>query len=76
MEKHQFKIIQSHDDDRVYQIVDLTDTTLVGITEMLESDDELERNLFGLQKTNLSEVRPGLYENHLYPDGEQKIRTQ
>ena len=41
MEQHQFKILYSEDD--VYRIIDLTDTNLVGVTEMYESDDWLER---------------------------------
>ena len=41
MEQHQFKILYSDDD--VYRIVDLTDTNLIGVTEMYETDDWLER---------------------------------
>ncbi len=41
MEQHQFKILFSDDD--VYRIIDLTDTNLVGVTEMYETDDWLER---------------------------------
>ena len=42
MEKHQFKVIYSYEDD-VYRILDLTDTSIVGVTEMYETDDEFER---------------------------------
>lgn len=42
MEQHRFKIIHSNEDD-VYQIIDLTDTALVGVTEMFENDDYLDR---------------------------------
>ena len=44
MENHQFKLILSSEDD-VYRILDLTDTTLVGITEMFKNDDEIERTV-------------------------------
>lgn len=37
MDKHQFKIIYSNEDD-VYRILDLTDTSIVGVTEMYETD--------------------------------------
>ena len=40
MENHLFKVIFS-DEDNVYRIIDLTDTSIVGVTEMLETDDEL-----------------------------------
>ncbi len=44
MEQHKFKIIHSIEDEvDVYRIIDLTDTSLVGITEMLENDDDLDR---------------------------------
>lgn len=44
MENHQFKLILSSEDD-VYRILDLTDTSLVGITEMFKNDDEIERTV-------------------------------
>lgn len=40
--KHVFKIIYSEEDD-VYRIVDLTDTSIVGVTEMYVSWDEYDR---------------------------------
>lgn len=40
--KHEFKIIYSEEDD-VYRIVDLTDTSIVGVTEMYVSWDEFDR---------------------------------
>lgn len=42
MEKHQFKVIESAEDD-IYRIIDLTDTSIVGVTEMYETDDEFDR---------------------------------
>lgn len=42
MENYQFKLILSSEED-VYRILDLTDTSLVGITEMFENGDERER---------------------------------
>ena len=44
MEKHQFKVIYLSDED-VYRIIDLTDTSLVGRTEMFDDffDDEREQ---------------------------------
>lgn len=44
MENHQFKLILSSEED-VYRILDLTDTSLVGITEMFENGDERERSV-------------------------------
>lgn len=41
-EKHKFRIIHSYEDE-VYRIIDLTDPTIVGITEMYENDDEYDR---------------------------------
>ena len=44
MEQHQFKIIHSPEEE-VYRIIDLTDTSLVGITEMFENEDVYERSI-------------------------------
>ena len=45
MAKHKFKIVRSTDvwEENVYRIYDLTDTSLVGITEMFEHEDEVDR---------------------------------
>lgn len=50
MEQHRFKIIESNEDD-IYRIIDLTDSSIVGITEMYETDDKYERE-WRAQKTN------------------------
>ena len=42
MEQHQFKVLYSYDDE-VYRIIDLTDTSIVGITEMYKNDDEWDK---------------------------------
>ena len=42
MEQHRFKVVHSSEDE-VYRILDLTDSSIVGITEMYETDDEWER---------------------------------
>lgn len=42
MEQHQFKVLYSNDDE-VYRIIDLTDTSIVGITEMYKNDDKWEK---------------------------------
>ena len=44
MEPHHFKIIHSPEEE-VYRIVDLTDTSLVGITELFENEDVYERSI-------------------------------
>lgn len=44
MDKHLFKIVYSKQEN-VYRIFDLTDTALVGITEMFEDGDEYERDI-------------------------------
>lgn len=45
MDKHSFKIIYSNEDD-VYRILDLTDTSIVGVTEMYETDMDREGRVF------------------------------
>ena len=42
MELHRFKVIYS-EEEGLYRIIDLTDTYIVGVTEMFESDDEFDR---------------------------------
>lgn len=44
MEQHHFKVIYSAEDD-VYRIIDLTDTSIVGVTEMYENDDEVDKEV-------------------------------
>ena len=46
MKQHKFRIIHSEEDgDIVYRIVDLTDTAFVGIIEVLDDDDEYDREV-------------------------------
>ena len=46
MNQHKFRIIRSEEDDvAVFRIVDLTDSALVGIVEMLDDDDEFDREM-------------------------------
>lgn len=47
MKQHSFKVISSSE-KCVYQILDLTDTSLVGITESLEFDDKASMDLADL----------------------------
>ena len=49
MEQHRFKIIYSNEDE-IYRIIDLTDSSIVGITEMYQTDDKYERE-WRAQKT-------------------------
>lgn len=44
MEQHSFKIVYSNEDD-VYRILDLTDTSIVGVTEMYETDYDREMRI-------------------------------
>ena len=46
MNQHKFRIIRSEEDDvAIFRIVDLTDSALVGIVEMLDDDDEFDREM-------------------------------
>ena len=58
MEQHQFKIIYSPEEE-VYRILDLTDTSLVGITEMFENDDTQGRAIRA-EYTNEIKANKGL----------------
>ena len=44
MEQHKFKVIYSPEEDS-YRIIDLTDSSIVGVTEMLKSDNEYDRGV-------------------------------
>ena len=51
MEQHQFKVIRSNEYEEVYHIIDLTDTSIVGITEMYDTEEkEFRASLFNKLK--------------------------